>query len=181
MTECGCDNRATIFSPTNRTDTERLSHEPIWTKKGKDLSDDFQRKCRIAGIGFEEMYDETLRRDTPTCSSLMQHMQCGVASSRLVQLKTGDARGAFLQGKKTERELYFRVPRGLGPRTSRVLEAGSLLLRNVSMYGYKDAARPRYWALAEILKRLGWMKLRFERAASAWFAPGGDFISVALV
>ena len=101
-------------------------------------------------------------------------------SSRLVQLKTADARGAFLQGKKTERELYFRVPRGLGPRTSRGPEAGSLLLRNVSMYGYNDAARPRYWALAEILKRLGWMKLRFETAASAWFAPGG-VTSLALV
>ena len=37
----------------------------VWTNKGKNLEDDFEPKCRIVGKGFQEKYDEQLRRGSP--------------------------------------------------------------------------------------------------------------------
>ena len=68
-----------------------------------------------------------------------------------MMLKTADARGVFLQGKKIERELYFRVPRGLDPCTMPGLEPGCLLHLNKSISGRNDAVRAWYLRFFESL------------------------------
>ena len=86
----------------------------VWTNKGQNFEAGFEPKCRIVGQGFQERYDEKLRRDSPTCSPLMQNLLCSLAATRRMKMMAADARGAFLQGKRIQRELYFRFRKGLG-------------------------------------------------------------------
>ena len=39
---------------------------------------------------------------------------CSLAASRFMKLTAADVRGAFLQGLKIDRELYFEPPKNLG-------------------------------------------------------------------
>ena len=97
---------------------------------------------------FKE-YDESLRRDSPTCSNL------------LVQIIV---RGAVLQGLKIDRELYFEPPKNLGKAQIPGVQPGSLLKLKKSIYGVNDAARQWYHSIKGILRRLGWESLTFELA-----------------
>ena len=74
-------------------------------------------KCRVVGRGFQEEYDESLRRDSPTRSNLLVQVICSFAASRRMKLTAAaaaDVRGAFLQGLKIDRELYFEPSKNLG-------------------------------------------------------------------
>lgn len=48
-----------------------------------------------------------LRRDSPTCSPLGQHMVCHVAASEGLEAYIADAKGAFIQGKKIGGDVFF--------------------------------------------------------------------------
>eukprot|EP00972_Heterocapsa_arctica_P043701 6451356-Heterocapsa_arctica.AAC.1 len=58
-----------------------------------------------------------------------------------LKLHGADVTGAFLQGQKIERELYFRLPKNLGPLTIPGVQDGDLLRLNKSIYGLNDASR----------------------------------------
>ena len=82
----------------------------MWTKKGDEKRDENEKeelvlKGRVVGRGFQEEYDESLRRDSPTCS--LVQVICSLASSRFMKLTATDVRGACLQALKIDRELYF--------------------------------------------------------------------------
>ena len=88
-----------------------ISSRGVWTKKDDEKREENEKeelvlKCRVVGRGFQEEYDESLRRDSPTCSNLLVQIICSLASSRFMKLTAADVRGAFLQGLKIDRELY---------------------------------------------------------------------------
>ena len=141
----------------------------VWTKKDDEKRDENEKeelvlKCRVVGRGFQEEYDEALRRDSPTCSNLLVQVICSLAASRFMKLTAADVRGAFLQGLKIDRELYFEPPKNLGKAKIPGVEAGSLLKLKKSIYGVNDAARQWYHSIKGILQRLGWESLTFELA-----------------
>ena len=138
-----------------------LDSKVVWTDKAVKPGE-FEPKCRITGKGFQQVYDDKLRRDSPTVTPQMMHMMCSLASSLKLKLHGADVTGAFLQGKKIQRELYFRLPRNLGPLTIPGVKAGDLLRLNKSIYGLNDAARAWYLALCDVLESQGWTKLTFE-------------------
>ena len=96
-----------------------IDSRAIWAKRGDQKSyetslkgkwetlHDFDVKCRIVGKGFQERYDERVRRDSPTSSSFMHNVLCSVSASEQLTMVIGDARGAFLQGKRITRQLYL--------------------------------------------------------------------------
>ena len=75
---------------------------------------DFDAKCRIVGKGFQERYDERIRRDSPTSSPFMQNIICSMCASDKLHLTVADVKGAFLRGKRIQRDLYFRLLKNLG-------------------------------------------------------------------
>ena len=140
-----------------------IESRAVWTEK--DAADgQLMLKCRIVGKGFQEMYDDKLRRDSPTCSQLLVNLVCSLASSKKMKLKAGDVKGAFLQGVQIDRELYFRMPRNMGSVKLKYTEPGSLFRLKKAIYGVNDAARKWYMSLRTILLELGWKSLTFENA-----------------
>ena len=98
----------TIISPQRARSIpadKQITARAVWTNKGADLEDEIALKCRIVGRGFQERYDEKLRRDSPTCTPMMVNILCSSAASLKLHLMAADAKGAFLQGKKIDREL----------------------------------------------------------------------------
>ena len=146
-----------------------ISSRGVWTKKDDEKRDENEKeelvlKCRVVGRGFQEEYDEDLRRDSPTGSNLLVQVICSLAASRLMELTAADVRGAFLQGLKIDRELYFEPPKNLGKAKVPGVAPGSLLKLKKSIYGVNDAARQWYHSIKGILLRLGWESLTFELA-----------------
>ena len=146
-----------------------ISSRGVWTKKDDEKRDENEKeelvlKCRVVGRGFQEEYDEALRRDSPTCSNLLAQVICSLAASRFMKLTAADVRGAFLQGLKIDRELYFEPPKNLGKAKIPGVDPGSLLKLKKSIYGVNDAARQWYHSIKGILQRLGWESLTFELA-----------------
>ena len=140
-----------------------IDSRAVWTEKDGE-NGNLVLKCRIVGKGFQEMYDDKLRRDSPTCSQLLVNLVCSLASSKKMKLKAGDVKGAFLQGVKIDRELYFRMPRNMGNVKLKHTEPGSLFLLKKAIYGVNDAARKWYMSLRTILMEIGWKSLTFENA-----------------
>ncbi len=144
-----------------------ISSRGVWTKKDTEEVNGkmpLELKCRIVGRGFQEMYDEKLRRDSPTCSQLLVNLICSMAASRSMKLSAADVRGAFLQGLKIERDLYFKLPANMGQTTIPDVRPGSLLKLKKSIYGVNDAARQWYQSFKSILLEQGWKPLTFENA-----------------
>ena len=73
-----------------------IDSRAVWTEK-ESVNDELVLKCRIVGKGFQEMYDDKLRRDSPTCSQLLVNLVCSLASPKRMKLKAGDAKGAFFR------------------------------------------------------------------------------------
>ena len=140
-----------------------IDSRAVWTEK-ESVNEELVLKCRIVGKGFQEMYDDKLRRDSPTCSQLLVNLVCSLASSKKMKLKAGDVKGAFLQGVKIDRELYFRMPRNMGNVKLKHTEPGSLFRLKKAIYGVNDAARKWYMSLRTILIEIGWKPLTFENA-----------------
>ena len=91
-------------------------------------------KCTIVGRGFQGIYDEKLRRDSPACSELPVNTICSLAWSRGLKLSAADVRGAVLQGWKIERDLYFKLPANMGLTMIPNVAPGSLLKLKRSIY-----------------------------------------------
>ena len=154
-----------------------LDSRAVWTDKGSD--GDFQPKCRIVGRGFQEKYDEKLRRDSPTTSVQMANMIACVAATFKLSLIVADVTGAFLQGKNITRELYFRLPRNLGQcRMPFGIPVGSLLRLNKSIYGTNDASRAWYLAIRDMLLKQDWKPLSFEPASFVRRNTSGKLIGL---
>ena len=80
----------------------------------------------------------------------MHNVVCSVCPSEKLNLVVADATGAFLQGKKITRNLYFRLPKNTGDLGITGVSPGSLLMCEKAIYGTNDAARQWYLALKEI-------------------------------
>ena len=123
-----------------------ISSRGVWTKKDDEKRDENEKeelvlKCRVVGRGFQEEYDENLRRDSPTCSTLLVQIICSLASSRLMKLTAADVRGAFLQGLKIDRELYFEPPKNLGKAQIPGVQPGALLKLNQEIHLWCERCR----------------------------------------
>jgi hypothetical protein len=140
-----------------------ISSRCVWTKMDSE-DGKLEMECRIVWRGFQEQFDEHLRRDSPTCSQLLVNLICSIAASRGMKLTAADVRGAFLQGLKIERELYSELPSNLGKAVTQNIEPGSLLKLKKSIYGVNDAARQWYQSFRAIPMQLGWEPLTFENA-----------------
>ena len=121
-------------------------------------------KCRIVGKGFQEEYDDKLRRDSPTCSPFAQHLVCTVCANEGLDLYGADIKNAYVQGRTIDRDLYFKYPKFLGKCKLKGIAPGSLLKLCKVIYGINDAARAFWLWLSDTFVELGWQKHPFEPA-----------------
>ena len=97
-----------------------------------------------------------------------------------MKLTAADVRGAFLQGLKIDRELYFELPSNTGKAMIKGMEPGSLLKLKKSIYGVNDASRQWCQSFRAILIQLGWEPLTFENAGFIFRFSGTKFIKRSL-
>ena len=80
-----------------------------WVLKEKiDDNGDKMMKARLCVRGFEE--ELTFRTDSPTCSREGIRLFLSTTASKGWTINSIDVKGAFLQGKKLEREVLIRPP-----------------------------------------------------------------------
>ena len=108
----------------------------------------------------------------------MHTVVCSGCASEKLNLVVADATGAFLQGKKITRNLYFRLPKNTGDLGITGVAPGSLLKSEKAIYGTNDAARQWYLALREILESLGWEAQTFQNATFQLCDKNGERISL---
>jgi hypothetical protein len=124
-----------------------------WVVKDK-LSDEGVQVCkaRLCVRGFEE--ETNFRTDSPTCSREGIRLFLSTTASRKWKIHSMDVKGAFLQGKEMQREVFIRPPREA--KTQKIWK-----LRKCA-YGLADAPRCWYLRIREELLQLGATPSKFD-------------------
>ena len=102
-------------------------------------------KARLCVRGFEE--DQNFRTDSPTCSREGIRLFFAATAANGWQLHSLDVKGAFLQGKEIDREVFLKPPKEAN--------TNKLWLLVKCAYGLADAPRCWYLRIREELINLG--------------------------
>ena len=103
-----------------------------WVIKDKlDNNDKVFCKARLCVRGFEE--DLNFRTDSPTCSREGIRLFFAATAANGWQLHSLDVKGAFLQGKEIDREVFLKPPKEAN--------TNKLWLLVKCAYGLADAPR----------------------------------------
>ena len=70
-----------------------------------------KRKARMVACGFEEITEETLGTDSPTCAKHSLRTVFLSASLFNWKLESFDVASAFLQGNELTRDVFLRPPK----------------------------------------------------------------------
>ena len=122
-------------------DMNVLSSRWVVTEKGEN-----QIKARLVVRGFEEEIHP--QSDSPTASKDSFKIFLALAANQGFPIKVMDAKSAFLQGTKLERDVYMEPP-------IEVKKSGIVWKLKKSVYGLYDASRSWYMAVKEELKTFG--------------------------
>lgn len=138
-----------------------------WVIKPKIINGKPGLKGRLCARGFEE--EKTFRTDSPTCSREGLRIIMSTVASKKWKINSIDVKGAFLQGKDIERELFVRPPKEA--QTNKIWR----LIKCV--YGLGDA--PRFWYLKvrEELAKLGARPSKLDNGIF-YFYQNGEIIGI---
>ena len=116
-----------------------------WVVTKKLVDGETITKARLCARGFEETQE--FRTDSPCCTTTGIRTALAVLTTNNWHLKAADAKTAFLQGKKIEREVYIRPPEEAA--TNKVWKLQKCA------YGLGDASRYWYLRVKEELINVG--------------------------
>ena len=129
--------------PTQWIEVDKNSH---LKQSGEYKGPEF--KSRLVACGqFEDASD--LRTDSPTCDVEGLNLILALAAARTNRIQSADVRNAYFQGKKLERVLLLKPPRGGLPGEEDISDA--VIKANVPIYGTKDAGRMFWKRMREVI------------------------------
>ena len=142
-----------------------------WVLKDKlDNSGSVICKARLCVRGFEE--EQNFRTDSPTCSREGIRLFFAATAANGWKLHSMDVKGAFLQGKEIDREVFLKPPKEAN--TSKLW----LLIK--CAYGLADAPRCWYLRMREELMKLGARPSKLDNGIFAYESHGTLFGLVVL-
>ena len=113
-------------------------------------------KARLVVRGYEEV-DSKIRSDSPTCAKENVRMLLGIAVANDWNVNSLDVKAAFLQGNKIERDLFVMPPK-------EYRKTDTIWKLNKVVYGLNDASRSWYLRMSEVLKQLGMVETKLDKA-----------------
>ena len=116
-----------------------------WVIKEKEVLGEKKVKARLVARGFEE--DEDMDKDSPTCSKEGLRAVLMLIEHQEWKTRSMDISGAYLQGKRMQRDVYLEPPKEY--------RNGNLWKLKKTVYGLKDAAREWYLSVRDALKSIG--------------------------
>jgi len=119
-------------------------------------------KARLCVRGYEEEQD--FRTDSPTCSREGIRLFLATAASHKWKIHSMDVKGAFLQGKKLDREVLIRPPKEAA--------CSKLWLLKKCAYGLADAPRRWYLQIRESLIEVGATASHYDNGAFMFVKSG---------
>ena len=114
--------------------------------------------------GFEEGEDRSIRRDSPTCTNESLRLTLVIAASNRWRIGSLNIKSAFLQGQKTEQEVYLKPPKEASTR--------KLWKLNKIVYGLGDASRMWYLRVKDELRALGAQSSKYDESLFFWKYKG---------
>ena len=144
-----------------------------WVVSEKDNPDNSKNvKARLVIWGFEE--DEQLQVDSPTVSKVTFRLGLAIAANEGWCPETIDIKGAFLQGKLIEREVYVEPP-------PEVKKLGLIWRLRKTAYGLCDAAREWHISLVKELVSLGCKQSELDKAAFSYYDESNVLQGIVLI
>ena len=131
-----------------------------WVVTEKDVDGKKAAKARLVVRGFEE--DEELSVDAPTAAKATLRTAFAIAANKSWRLETIDIKGAFLQGKTIQRDVFVNPPDDIKMK-------GVIWRLRKTVYGLNDAARAWYFTLVEELKLLKCTQSELDKAAFRYY------------
>ena len=129
-------------------------------KEDPESPDGRKAKGRIVILGYQDPDLTERTRSAPTASRLSRMIFLQAAAHQSMLVERADAKTAFLQGRKIERDLFcLPVPElahALG------IEPGQAAKLQKSSYGLIDAPLEWYVTVVETLRSLGWRAFESE-------------------
>ena len=116
-----------------------------WVITPKLLDNTFVTKARLCARGFEETL--STRTDSPTCSRDGLRIALAMIASNHWSLHSIDAKAAFLQGDKIDREVFLIPPKEA--------QTTCLWKLNKAVYGLGDAPRKWFLKLKDEFEKIG--------------------------
>ena len=107
-------------------------------------------KARLVASGFEEIDDNCIRKDSPTCGKENLRKIFLFIGMNDWKINTMDIRAAFLQGNPIDRDVYLKPPKEAHTK--------KLWKLNTTVYGLGDAPRAWYLCVKDELLKIGGMK-----------------------
>ena len=111
--------------------------------------------------GYEEFWNENMRKDSPTCSKAGLRIATSVINANQWKMQSLDVQAAFLQGQKVDREIFLKPPP----------EANETRLWKLEkcVYGLQDASRSWYLRVVKESQRLNLVKCKYDEAIFSWY------------
>ena len=111
-----------------------------------------------------------LRTDSPTCDVDGLNLILSLAASRGNTVRSADVRNAYFQGKKLERVLLLRPPKGGLPGEEDLQHAA--IRAKAPIYGTRDAGRMFWKRLREVLIGAGMRPNKYIKALYVYEKDG---------
>ena len=124
----------------------------------------FTRLARLVVRGFEELDNDEIRKDSPTCCKENFRLNLLLAITKNWIINSLDIKSAILQGHPISRDIFVKPPKEINTT--------NLWKLLVTVYGLCDAPRVWYLKVKEVLEASGAIKSKFDHAIFYWLCKG---------
>ena len=116
-----------------------------------------EAKARLVILGFMDPEYESRPTTAPTMTRTTRQMLLQLAAVKRMKVEKADVRGAFLQGKEFERELYVTPVPELAAALG--ITPGEAARLRKAAYGLVEAPIEWYLSICKTLEEYGWRRL----------------------
>ena len=157
-----------VCTPIARTQLSKPTMKLRWVLTIK--KDTGKAKARLVALGFQDADLGQVRTESPTASRRARSLWIQKTVNQRWKMCKADAKGAFLQGRRLDREVAVEPVPEL--REAYGLRDDEVLLLTKAVYGLVDAPREWWLCLDAHFQENGWMVIGTEPCT--WRLYAGD-------
>ena len=140
--------------------------------KVDEQSGDKKAKARIVILGYLDPECESRPTTSPTMTRTTRQLVLQLGAAKKMTAAKADVKGAFLQGRKFNRELYVIPVPELAKELGMSSQEAAKLER--AAYGLVEAPIEWYLSICETLEEFGWRRLHADPCCWILLEPGAD-------